>query len=469
MATKEEIRDRVQNRTYLEVLEKLEKFGICNLVRPVGFGKTYLLAKIAGNRKFSEIVYFYPNVTVRMQSIGENCSREIHYVTYQMLARQFNTIESGEFVRRILGRDVRRGILFIFDESHFIGGDKTSEAFLRLYNTYREGNYFIGSTATSIRGNKLDVTTEYFRGIQPFYYDTNSGMADDLYNPIKCVYCNFNVSSLAVNELNKNSEYAKLSESTKSKYQKFILNKTMRVSRINNAYEVYRSSIINTIPKEQRGYMRFIVFVASYSIMDFQKNYLYEDFREAFPDKDINIIEVRTSEDLEKLSNLCEEDGRIDLIMSVDLLQHGYHDGKLSGVIMLRSTTSEKVFSQSTLRGLSVINNHSTLVIDMLGSHSKIENLKFSSYEEPNYSFRNSGGKGYVDKKYINIQSISTDVDSIYDLTQIDRLKRALKVDVLVKKGVMPLDVACKELALREESMYDDFITLANEASLYFK
>lgn len=215
--------------------------------------------------------------------------------------------------------------------------------------------------------------------------------------------------------------------------------------------------------------MRFIVFVASYSIMDFQKNYLYEDFREAFPDKNINIIEVRTSEDLEKLSKLCEEDGRIDLIMSVDLLQHGYHDDKLSGVIMLRSTTSEKVFSQSTLRGLSVINNHSTLVIDMLGSHSKIENLKFSAYEEPNYSFRNSGGKGYVDKKYINIQSISTDMDSIYDLTQIDRLKRALKVDVLVKKGVMPLDVACKELALRENDMYDDFITLANEASLYFK
>lgn len=139
---------------------------------------------------------------------------------------QFNTIESGEFIRRILGRDVRRGILFIFDESHFIGGDKTSEAFLRLYNTYRDGNYFIGSTATSIRGNKLDVTTEYFRGIQPFYYDTNSGMADGLYNPIKCVYCNFNVSSLAVNELNKNSEYAKLSDSTKYKYQKFILNKT---------------------------------------------------------------------------------------------------------------------------------------------------------------------------------------------------------------------------------------------------
>lgn len=60
-------------------------------------------------------------------------------------------------------------------------------------------------------------------------------------------------------------------------------------------------------------------------------------------------------------------------------------------------------------------------------------------------------------------------MDSIYDLTQIDRLKRALKVDVLVKKGVMPLDVACKELALKDVLMYDDFISLANEASLYFK
>lgn len=469
MSTKDEIRDRVQQRTYLEVVEKLEKYGICNLVRPVGFGKTYLLAKIAEDKKYSEVVYFYPNVTVRMQSIGENCSRDIRYVTYQMLARQFNNIESGGFIEKVTGRKVNKGILFIFDESHFIGGDKTSEAFLRLYNTYKDGNYFVGSTATSIRSNKLDVTTEYFKGIQPFYYDTNSGMADGLYYPIKCVYCNFNVSSVAVNELSKNKEYNKMSESSRSKYQRFIMNKTIRVSRIDNAFKVYKNSIINTIPEEHRRYMRFIVFVASYSIMDFQKNFLYEDFKKAFPDKTINIVEVRTSDDLERLSKLGEEENRIDLIMSVDLLQHGYHDGKLSGVIMLRSTTSEKVFSQSTLRGLSVINNHSTLVIDMLGSHSKIENLKFSTYDEPTYSFRNSGGRGYVDKKYINVQSISTNINNIYDLTQIDRLKRALKVDVLVKKGIMPLDVACKELALKKETMYDDFIVLANEASLYFK
>lgn len=469
MPTKDEIRDRVQQRTYMEVVEKLEQFGICNLVRPVGFGKTYLLARLAEDRKYSAVVYFYPNVTVRMQSIGECCSREIYYVTYQMLARKFNSIESGEFIKRITGRNIDNGILFIFDESHFIGGDKTSEAFLRLYNTYRDGNYFVGSTATSIRNNKLDVTTEYFKGIQPFYYDTNSGMADGLYHPVKCVYCNFNVSSVAVRELNNSKEYNNMSEDARSRYQRFILNRTMKISRIDNASEVYRNSIMGTIPEEHQGYMRFIVFVASYGIMDFQRDYLYEDFKNAFPDKKINIVEVRTSEDLEKLSKLGEEEGRIDLIMSVDLLQHGYHDGKLSGVIMLRSTTSEKVFSQSTLRGLSVINNHSTLVIDMLGSHSKIENLKFSTYEEPNYNFRNSGGKGYLDKKYINVQSISTNVSSVYDLTQIDRLKRALKVDVLVKKGIMPLDVACKELALREESMYDDFITLANEASLYFK
>lgn len=469
MPTKEEIRDRVQQRTYMEVVEKLEQYGICNLVRPVGFGKTYLLARLAEDREYSAVVYFYPNVTVRMQSIGECCSKEIYYVTYQMLARQYNSIESGEFIRKVTGRNIDKGILFIFDESHFIGGDKTSEAFLRLYNTYREGNYFVGSTATSIRNNKLDVTTEYFKGIQPFYYDTNSGMADGLYYPVKCVYCNFNVSSVAVHELNKNKDFNSLSEDKKAKYQKFILNKTMKVSRINNASEVYRNSIMDTIPEEHRRYMRFIVFVSSYDIMNFQKLYLYEDFRQAFPDKEIRIVEVKTLEDVENLADLGEEDGRIDLIMSVDLLQHGYHDEKLSGVIMLRSTTSEKVFSQSTLRGLSVINDHSTLVLDMLGSHSKIENLKFSTFEEPSYRFHNSGGKGYLDKKYIKVQSISTKMNTVYDLTQIDRLKRALKVDVLVKKGVMPLDVACKELALKEEVLYDGLIELAEEASKYFK
>lgn len=468
MPTKEEIRDRVQHRTYVDLVKNLDKYGICSLVRPVGFGKTYLLSKLADSEKYSKVVYFYPNVTVRMQSIKETCHRDIVYVTYQMLARNYNNIESREFIKRLIG-ETDKGILFIFDESHFIGGDKTSEAFLRLYDTYKEGNYFVGSTATSIRKNKFDVSTEFFKGIQTFYYDTNSGMADGLYYPVKCVYCNFNVSSMAVHELNKNKDFNNLSEDKKVKYQRFILNKTMKVSRINNASEVYRNSIIGTIPEEHRRYMRFIVFVASYDIMNFQKLYLYEDFRQAFPDKEIRIVEVKTLEDVENLSNLGEKDGRVDLIMSVDLLQHGYHDEKLSGVIMLRSTTSEKVFSQSTLRGLSVINNHSTLVLDMLGSHSKIENLKFSTYEEPSYRFHNSGGKGYLDKKYINVQSVSTEMNTVYDLTQIDRLKRALKVDALVKKGVMPLDVACKELALKEKVLYDGLIELAEEASKYFK
>ncbi len=468
MSTREEIRNSIQGKTFEDLKSKLDKFGICNLVRPVGFGKTYLLSKLAEDKKYKTIVYFYPNTTVRMQSIGESCSRDIFYVSYNMLARYVGRIYSGEFLEKVVGSYVYRDILFIFDESHFVGGERTSKAFKELYDTYRDGNYFVGSTATSIRSNNIDVSTEYFRGKQTFYYDTNLGMKDGLYYPIVCTYCNFNVGSLVENKLTSNLEYSKMPEDKKFKYKNFIRNKMMRVSKIENAYLVYKDTIEDVIPEEHRGYMRFIVFVASYSIMDFQKMYLYEDFKKAFPDKEINIIEVRTPEDVAKLSNLKEKDGMVDLIMSVDLLQHGYHDNKLSGVIMLRSTSSEKVYSQSTLRGLSVVNNHSTLVLDMLGSHSRVKNLEFKPYATPEYKFRNSGGKGNLDKKYIEVRSINSSIESIYDLTQIDRLKRALKVNVLVEKGVMPLDVACRELSLKDESLYTDFINLASEAFNYF-
>ena len=75
MSTREEIRNSIQGKTFEDLKSKLDKFGICNLVRPVGFGKTYLLSKLAEDKKYKTIVYFYPNTTVRMQSIGESCSR----------------------------------------------------------------------------------------------------------------------------------------------------------------------------------------------------------------------------------------------------------------------------------------------------------------------------------------------------------------------------------------------------------
>ena len=52
-----------QNRTFKDVLANLKKYGKCAMVRPTGFGKTWILTELI--KHYKKVLYLYPAAVIR--------------------------------------------------------------------------------------------------------------------------------------------------------------------------------------------------------------------------------------------------------------------------------------------------------------------------------------------------------------------------------------------------------------------
>ena len=70
---KRRLRNRLSEDTINEAMEKLDKYGVCNILRPTGFGKSYMLAKITSRKidkefRYNKCLYIYP-LTIIMEDV----------------------------------------------------------------------------------------------------------------------------------------------------------------------------------------------------------------------------------------------------------------------------------------------------------------------------------------------------------------------------------------------------------------
>ena len=422
------------------------------MIRPVGFGKTYLLSRLIEENNWSDVVYFYPTTVVKMQSLQDMCNKDIRYISYNKLARLSDTDELHNF---------KEGTLFIFDESTFVCGTKTFAAFKELCSYYETICYFIGSSANQLRKDGTDVTEAAFRSHSISYYDLNIGIKEGIYSKISYYLCNFELNEMTESitaGLESQETWGSYNSEFKSKYSEYLKNKVLKASNIFGASRIYRKGVNECISKEDQRYMRFLAYFYSEEIMEKQCVSLKKDFKEAFPDKTVNIIKILSKQDIDSLYSLSITPNTIDIIVSTGSLQFGYHDSYLKGVILFRSTDSEIVFSQSALRGMSVVNDYGTLIFDMVGNSYKAHKRHFKGEKISIVRLPNSGGKGYISPYNINLYSTESDVDTIFNIVELDRIKKALKLEKLVEQGIVPIQIACKELGLSNEKGYYFFI-----------
>lgn len=255
---------KLQKNTLEQVVHKLKLYRFCNMVRPVGFGKTYLLSKLVEKYNWSDVVYFYPITVVKLQSLKDMCSKKITYISYNKLARLSESNELYSF---------RKGTLFIFDESTFVCGNKTFTAYTKLSEYYKDTCYFVGSSANQLRKDGIDVTEKAFKGIGVSYYDLNMGIKEGIYSKINYFLCNFELDSIlegAENKLSLQGFWNSMSTPSKVKYTKYLKNKILKSSNLVGASAIYRKGILQCISEEHQRYMRFLVYFYSQDALDKQ-------------------------------------------------------------------------------------------------------------------------------------------------------------------------------------------------------
>ena len=108
--------EKIRLETYNDLVEKLNKYGKCALIRPTGFGKTGILTKLLKNYK--NVLFLYPAEVIRDAVYRFYGSTDIPNTTFITYSKLIN-LTSKEM------KDFGDVDLIICDECHKLGATQT--------------------------------------------------------------------------------------------------------------------------------------------------------------------------------------------------------------------------------------------------------------------------------------------------------------------------------------------------------
>ena len=384
-----------QAKTLDECRRLLEKYRKCILIRPTGFGKTWLLTELV--KGFKRTLYLYPSQVIKdtvvgryydlpeqdqddiidpetleaMQAMGQipGCT----LMTYAKLIRLSDEeIENMQFD------------LVVCDEAHRMGGTKTKLACEKLFAMLDETTRFIGATATPTRMDNFDVASHFYMDRMCYPYTLHDAISGGLI--MKPNYC------YATYDFKRDLEDAAIDagEDLKDPHvQETISTKMIELGTLYNMPRIIREVCDKFAARTD--YMKFIVFFASKKHMANKISHVETWFREAYPKHEIKTLRISSANSYEsgntdKLPLLTPVSGRIDLIACIDMLNMGYHVSDQTGIMMYRGTESGTIFTQQLGRALSAGSGSSAIIFDIVDNlHRK---AVYELYVKPHHGAR---------------------------------------------------------------------------------
>lgn len=350
---------KAQDATFKAMLECLNTFGICNVVRPTGFGKTKMFMDYICMFPSQQFLYIYDVQSVVSDIQAKYAPKNVAFLSYAMLSSKVSWQTTRQWIYQ------RNWHTIIFDESHLMGGENIS-IFVRslIADAMKVGIKILGGTATQVRTDTMNVTDEFFGGHTVYEYTLKDAIRD------KIMLEPFWVITVHMDQL-----LTQLRRHVRgNSYQ------MERIAQLDRAYanklnvdKVYRESVLKCfgyIPTQ----MQFIAFYPTIDSMNYDESQLRHDFSLAFPKHEVLIAKMSSDPDhYSRIIDLQQEviatkPNSILLILSVNMLNQAYHSEKLTGIIMNRATSSNIIFTQQVGRALSAMAPTRSLIFDNVGN-----------------------------------------------------------------------------------------------------
>lgn len=347
----------VQDRTYREMEQALATYGLCNVVRPTGFGKTEMFVRYAREHPERKMLYVYDTSALyAVIQATYDCSA-IDFISYRQLSR---VVLFDQNIEDILGGGY--GVV-AFDESHLMGGTNIQKLLeVVVPELLKQSCFVVGGTATPLRTDMVNVTARFFDNHTISLYDLQDAFNDGLMErPLFTVMLYTEKKIQRALNTYCNNPYA----------VKRLKQLELACAKRTGAPKVYREAVTK-LYGEVPDYMKFIAFYPTIATMKENSLELVRDFEKAFPGYTIDVCAVSSApEHFSGISQLNTDKGlskHIDLITCVDMLNQGYHSTTLTGIIMNRATLSNIVYTQQLGRCLSVMAERPAHVFDNVGN-----------------------------------------------------------------------------------------------------
>lgn len=360
-----------RHKTLLHTLRVLDRYRRCAVVRPCGFGKTVINMRIFESPRYRKCLYLSPK-----KEKSEYIERKV-----EKLRRQGKTVKvrTYSWLRNLSDDQLKKADFDIvcFDECHNIGGDYTEEkgakeTFLAVQKLmmYHPNTHFLGSTATAIRMDGINVISTVFLNHTAYPYNVDDAVQDGFMNAPHYFYCEYSVTEGIRNRM-KAAEQKMFTDRKTHLFSEDEMEHifgTEDVRKINAAQmpENIRETCDSVL--EDTSYMRFIVFYLTISEIRENIPMVRKWFEDAYPDHRVAVHEYHSESPVTKkeLESMEAEPGTIDLIFSCEKLKEEYHSDLCTGLVMDRRTQSYGLYIQMLGRVMSCGTKKPAVVFDIV-------------------------------------------------------------------------------------------------------
>lgn len=399
-----------QKKTLEDARRILKKYKKCAVIRPTGFGKTYLLTELI--RDYKSVLYLYPSAVIRdtvvdryyglddEESCGDADLNPETIEAYKAIGKIPNcTLMTYAKLIRLDHADIKamKYDLVICDEMHRMGGQMTKAACEKLFAALVGKAAFIGATATPTRSDNFDAVSHFFSDRMCYIFTMHDAIqAGIICKPYYC-YATYDIKKDLENTAKESGQDLKdkLVAST-------ISMKAIEIAKLYNVPTILKD--VCDHHATDTVYMKFIAFFASKAHMDEKLPEVENWFREAYPQHSISTLRISSKDKAEasnvsKLEDLTNKEMAIDLIACIDMLNMGYHVDNLTGIIMYRGTKSGIIFAQQMGRALSAGAGASAIILDIVDNlHRK---AIYDLYTKKAPGTRNKKNKNAVKDNYV--------------------------------------------------------------------
>lgn len=394
------------DKTYADFCDKLDKFGMCNVVRPTSFGKTTLFMKYAEEHSDNTCIIVEPTVAKINELRQRYPLKNVEYITYaklrlNMYGSLINTLEPNTVI--------------LFDESHKIS-QRIIDKWDELIDKCRRLNVKVGGGSNDEqRGDKINVTYRLFNGFKTYDYSLDNAVEDKtLYMPK--YYAGYGWLD--------NKQLQEIKKHTNNK-EFYLVQRATKVGHI-------IKDVITDAGMDDT-YYKFIVF---YDRIDYIKDNMIQlkrEVEEEFKGFTVNVIPITS--DIEHKDNdnimldLKKRQNTIDLLLAVNKLTEAFHLKELTGAVMLRKTASHIVYGQQLGRAITTDADHKMVMIDIVGNIDNQFNFSSPLSDVLGKNERHSNSrKPTYDSIEVNITAEQKEVAEV--LAKVNKFKTSINLRV---------------------------------------
>lgn len=349
---------------YQKVEEFFQEKRKVAVIEPPSTGKSFVALKCLESRLNQKSLLLVPTNSIMLQykehikacGYEEDYFYNLEMMTYDML---YSKIKCGQ--------DVKADFI-ILDEFHRCGAKEWEKGVRKLLEINQESQ-ILGLSATPIRylDKNRNMSDELFDGNVAFQMDLIEAVAR------RIVTFPFYISGIyQLDETIKQYE-KKIEKISENSLKKSILEK-LEIAKRKLEKSTSLEELFSKYIRKQDG--KYIIFCKDKKHMEMMKEKASEWFSKVNEKIDIYSVYYKGKNNQQTLKDFYHaNNSHLKILYCIDMLNEGFHDPNIDGVIMLRPTLSPILFIQQLGRALA-IGDKKIIVFDIVNNIRSCQDIR---------------------------------------------------------------------------------------------